>query len=43
MGSFRILLAVLFLFLLFARPVSGFRTDSARFDLASGVTEEGRT
>jgi len=40
MGRFRVLLAALFLFLLFARPVSGVRTNNS--DLDSRPTEGGR-
>ena len=42
MGRFRVLLAVLFLFLLFARPVSGRHTNGAGFDFVISDFTGGR-
>ena len=44
MRGFKLLLALLFLFLLFAQPVSGRRTTVSGFDFAAcGLSEGGRT
>lgn len=44
MRGFKLLLALLFLFLLFAQPVSGRRTNISGFDFAArGLTEGGCT
>lgn len=44
MRGFKLLLALLFLFLLFAQPVSGLHANVSGFDFAGcGLTEGGRT